>query len=394
MADETVLVRPATPAETLALTFPASAIVGSLGEFARLMATGTEVPEEFYFAAGITLMGAACVGRLKLKAAIEAEPRFFTVLLGESALVKKSTALRRSAEFFREVSTHSGSFAWPEIEWGAGSAEGLARRLNESQGGVVLLYDEMQSFVQKAKVRSSVLLPMVASLFEQTNWDNPTKAKKSISLRDAHLSLLGCCTTDTYADMWTADAIAIGLPNRLFVVGADRKCKVAWPEARDRGELSALQDRLAKQLARLPLTLDIESDAKRVWEEWYDALQPSEHARRLDAIGFRLMMVLALTTDKARIDLETVKRVLAILDYELRVRVVTDPVNADDRIARLEEKIRRQLKARGSLSERDLRRYCSADREGLWAFRRAIENVRAAKDVSYSPHESKYFLLG
>jgi hypothetical protein len=93
-----------------------------------------------------------------------------------------------------------------------------------------------------------------------------------------------------------------------------------------------------------------------------------------------------------RLDLQTVETVIAILDYELKVRTVTDPVNADDRIAKLEEKIRRQLQARGPLSARELRRYTSADREGLWAFNKAIENVRAAKDVGFNPAKGEYFI--
>lgn len=393
VADQTLSVAPSPSGESSqAVCFPAGAMVGSLGDFARIMAAGTEVPEEFYFASALTLLGAATVGSLKLKAAIECEPRFYTVLLGASAAVKKSTAMRRTFEFFERVWTKAALLAPPAAEWGAGSAEGLARRLKESPGGVILLYDEMQSFVQKSKVRSSVLLPMVASLYEQTHWDNATKAKSSISLSDAHLSLLGCCTTDSYAEMWTPDAIAIGLPNRLFVVGADRKRKVAWPDERDSVALAALEGRFVKQLARLPLTLDIETDAKAAWQKWYEALPSSEHSRRLDTIGFRLMLILALAMDKSSIDLQTVETVIAILDYELKVRTVTDPVNADDRIAKLEEKIRRQLQARGPLSARELRRYTSADREGLWAFNKAIENVRAAKDVGFNPAKGEYFI--
>lgn len=371
------------------LRFPSDAMVGSLGEFARAMATGTEVPEEFYFAAALALTGATCVGSLKLNVNVECEPRFYIVLLGESAGVKKSTALRRVSKFFERIWA-GAQMTHPVVMWGAGSAEGLARKLNEAPGGVVLMYDEMHAFVQKSKVQASVLLPMVASLFEQTNWDNATKARNSICLRNAHLSLVGCCTTETYAEMWTSEAIAIGLPNRLFVVAADRKRKVAWPNPRDESVITALEARIIKQLERLPLALDIEPDAKAAWEEWYEGLPSSEHARRLDAIGFRLLAVIALTTDKDCIDLETVETVTKILDYELRVRALTDPVDADDSIARLEEKIRRQLTERGPLSERDLRRYTNARREGLWVFRKAMENLRAAGEINYEPHTRRY----
>jgi hypothetical protein len=158
---------------------------------------------------------------------------------------------------------------------------------------------------------------MAASLFESTNWDNPTK-QSHITVQDAHLSLLGCCTKDTYEHMWTREAVAIGFPNRLFVVWADRKPKVAWPQPPDPAKLTGIRERLAAQIARLPMTFDIEPQAKAFWEYWYTTLPPSEHAKRLDTIGLRLMALLALTTDKKAVDMDTVMLATDILDYELK----------------------------------------------------------------------------
>lgn len=372
------------------LHFPPQAMIGSVGDLARVMAIETEVPEEFYFAAGLTFMGAITAGGcLKLKAFIPCEPRLYSVLLGESADVKKSTALRRAAEFF--ASAWSVRQPCPLISCGVGSAEGLARKLNDAPGGVVLALDEMQSFVEKTKVQASVLLPMVASLYEQGSWDNTTKTGRSISLRDAQLSLVGCCTMETYARMWTPEAIAIGFPNRLFVVASDRKRKVAWPEARDPQQVDAVRVRIQRQLDRLPITLDIASEAKKAWTHWYEGLTGSIHAKRLDTIGFRLLALLAFTTDKEQIDLETVEAVIEMLRYELQIRILTDPVDADNTVARLEQKIRKQLRGRGKLTERELRRHTNADREGMWAFQMALRNLQQAGDITYrAPH---YFLL-
>ena len=80
------------------------------------------------------------------------------------------------------------------------------------------------------------------------------------------------------------------------------------------------------------------------------------------------------------IDVETVRHVTSILDYELNIRMLTDPIDADSTVSRLEEKIRRVLGARGT--ERDLRRFTHADRDGLWAFDSARKNLIAANDVA------------
>jgi len=366
------------PAQPAPLTFPASAIVGSIGDLARLHARGTEVPEEFYFASGLTLLGSASSTDLTLKTGNEVEPRLYTTLLGQSYEAKKSTAMRRMVQFFEEMWAGGGG---PQVAWGVGSAEGLARELNKKPS-LVLAYDELSAFVDKSRVQSSVLMPMVASLFEGHNWDNSTKdPQNSISVRDAHLSLLGCCTTDTYSRMWTQEAIAIGFPNRLWVVGADRKRKVAWPEAPTEEEVRAIREKIDKQAKRLPFKFDISDEGKVRWTDWYNRLPSSEHVRRLDTIGFRLMPLIALTTDKECVDLKTVETVVAMLDYELELRRVTDPIDADNAIAGLEEKIRRSL-AGGPLSKRDLQRKVHATRHGLWAYNAALQNLIRDHTVS------------
>jgi hypothetical protein len=360
------------------LTFPSEALVGSLGELARELARGSEVPEEFYFASALTLLGAKCGTDVRLDISFNAEPRLYTVLLGDSYGAKKSTAMKKTIEFFEKVRGPKE----PHIVYGVGSAEGLARTL-QSQPNVVIAFDELRAFVDKTKVQGSVLLPMVTGLFEQNKWENVTKnAKHSMRVTDGHVSLIGCCTTATYSDMWTTEAISIGFPNRLFVVNGDRNGKVAWPLPADDAKLEELRVKIGQQLARLPLTLSITPEAKAAWECWYINLPSSEHTRRLDTIGFRLLGLIALTTNKVFIDVETVRTVTAILNYELTIRMVTDPIDADSNISKLEEKIRRSLVARGALSARDLRRVTHADRIGLWAFEAATKNLENAGDIS------------
>jgi hypothetical protein len=137
--------------------------------------------------------------------------------------------------------------------------------------------------------------------------------------------------------------------------------------------------------------LSITPEAQVLWEEWYKTLPPSEHAKRLDAIGFRLLPLIALTTNKKVIDVETINVVIAILKYELAVRTETDPIDADNRIAELEQKIRRQLQIHSKLSERDLRRYTHADRAGLWAFQSALTNLQKAQEIKCG--QSGYCLI-
>jgi hypothetical protein len=104
--------------------------------------------------------------------------------------------------------------------------------------------------------------------------------------------------------MWTSEAVAIGFPNRLFVVGADKKGKVAWPQPPDPCRLASIRSELLQQLSRLPLTLEITAEGKEAWEQLYLGLPSSEHVKRIDTLGFRLLALIALTTGKTAIDSE------------------------------------------------------------------------------------------
>jgi hypothetical protein len=152
---------------------------------------------------------------------------------------------------------------------------------------------------------------------------------------------------------------------------------VAWPALKDEAVLAGLRSRLSGQFNRLPVEFDMSPEARVAWESWYMARPKSVHATRLDGIGFRLMGLIALTTDKDEIDREVVGVVTDILDYEYRIRVLTDPINADNKIAGLEQKIRNVLSANPNqwLSERDLRQRTHADRAGLYFFSVALKNL-------------------
>ncbi|HEV2418530.1 MAG TPA: hypothetical protein VGX94_12060 [Terriglobia bacterium] len=368
-----------------ATAFPQQSMVGSLGDLARALGSGTEVPEEFLFASALTAFGAMCAPDLRVRIGLPVSTRFYTVLLGKSYEARKSSAMKRILEFFNERNFPVRAVT---ISHGVGSAEGLAKTIQKNPK-LILAFDEFRAFLDKAGIKNSTLLSMAASLYEQENWDNATK-ETAVTIRGALLSIIGCCTTETYEGIWSAEALAIGLPNRLFVIDADAKPRIAWPSQPDPAELETIRLRIVRQLDRLPVTYDAAPEAKQTWETWYDNLARSEHSKRLDVLAFRLMPLLALTTDKDAIDTETVERTIAILNYELAVRTATDPIDADNTIAKLEEAIRRQLKVRGSLSKAELRKYTNAPRYGHWFFDTALKNLITHQEMV--PDSGKYRL--
>jgi hypothetical protein len=337
-----------------------------------------------YFAFA-TYFGAAIAKMVTLDSVITPEPRLYTVLLGESADTRKSTALRVADEFFR----HLGAPWTVPVLFGAGSAEGLAAELTESPD-LVLHYDEFKSFVDKARAEHSVALPMVSTLFERGEYDNRIKEKK-ISVRGARLSLLAACTTDTYATLFDHQFHAIGFLNRLWLVADRSTASVALPAPLPLGAVEAFRQTVCTRLAALdraytrngllPVPYRLSPEARTRFTDWYQARTGTVFEKRLDTYGHRLMVLLtAMTADRLEVDAEIVTAVVALLGYQLDTRRACDPVDAETSVARMEEGIRRAL-ARGPLPERDLKRAVHVERVGLWVFETAVTNLQRADEL-------------
>lgn len=359
------------------IAFPESAIVGSLGEAAEELTRETEMPRAFVYSTLLTLAGDYCSGRLTVDTGLKSDTRLYTILLGDSAEMKKSSAKNTGIEFFRSLDLPETPF----ILEGVGSAEGLAKAL-ERNPRTVLCYDEVRAFVDKTKIQGSVLLPMATQLFEHDSYDNFTK-ERTVSIKNAKLGFIGCATTGTYENMWTSEAIDIGFLNRLFVVGAEPREKVLFPKKRDEHKLNVQRDRIRKQFERLPLEFSITPDAQAELEDWYRTREGGEQSRRLDTLMRHLLPLIALITDKDKIDLETAKTVRQIIEYEINIRKLVDPVDAEGVAAKMEEKIRRALKASGPLSESKLKRACNYSRYGVEVFRKALNNLKNEREVEF-----------
>ena len=361
-------------------------MLGSLGDLARELGKNNEVPEEFLFADALTVAGAIMSGRFTLDIGLESDTRLYTVTVGDSADTKKSTAQRKVIKFFHGLGLNDWS-----VCHGVGSAEGLAKA-HDDCSRITLVIDELKTVLQKTHIRGSVLLPMLATLYEQTYYQNETQ-HSSINLIDARLALMANSTLDTYESLWDHEALAIGLVNRLFLVTNPGKPRVAWPRNPLRSTLDALAKRIHLQLSTPPPeAYQITSDAQHLWGSWYADLPKSEFAKRLDGLGFRLMPILTATTDKTEVDTEIVTAVIAILDYEFHTRKALQPIDAENAVAKMEQKIPRVLDIHGPLTRRDLVKYCNAQRTGEWIFRTALENMMAVKVVAFDSRSGHYHL--
>ena len=72
------------------------------------------------------------------------------------------------------------------------------------------------------------------------------------------------------------------------------------------------------------------------------------------------------------------------------MRKELDPVDADNVVAKLEEKIRRQLR-KGTMKKYQLKQNSNANKAGLWYFDTALKNL--LKDEIHFDSKTKLFSL-
>lgn len=374
LADSEKIVPFSKPEKTEGSAFP-DIMTGAAGEYATAYASALEVPKHFLYISYLTCLGSVIANKVTLNSEIAPQPRLFTLLLGESADDRKSTALSKTTTFFREALTDF------QVCWGIGSAEGLQKRL-EGNTQLLLCLDEFKQFVSKCKIDGSVLLPCVNTLFESNRYESRTK-HYDINLEDVYLCILAASTVQTYERTWDSSFTDIGFNNRLFLVPGSGEKKFSFPKRIATAERSWLKRQLGDLLKNVESVheLEITEDAKELYHEWYMGLERSIHSKRLDTYAMRFMILLAINEGKRDIDIGIIDKAIRLVNWQLEVRKLHDPIDADGQAAKMEEKIRRTLRAKGPLTDRELKRFAHVERSGLWVFSMAIKNLQGANEI-------------
>ncbi len=368
------------------LKFPDKVIAGVAGRFAEVYSSRMEPPAHFFHMAFLTCLGAVLGNRLTVTSEIQPQPRLYTVLLGESADDRKSTVIAKSVNFFREALKDFSTCH------GVGSEVGLQKKIKETNS-LLLVYDEFKQFVSKAKIENSALLPCVNTLFESNRYENRTKSA-DLAIEDAYLSLLAASTVQTYETLWTASFIDIGFTNRLFLVPGSGFRRFSIPMKVREDEKNGLKRDLGHMLRHVSEhpELEVSEKAKEIYHAWYLNREKSVHSKRLDTYALRFMSLLAVNELRPVVDEEIVNKVIALMDWQYQVRQQHDPVDAENTVARMEEKVRRALK-RGDATERELKQRVNANRTGLWIFQTALTNLRRGREIVWEK-TSKRWKLG
>ena len=206
------------PTETkkeLKVEFPEWIMSGVAKDFVDLHRPVLESPPQFGYMAFLTCLGALLTNQLTLETGLKVQPRLYTLLLGPSGASRKSTVMRTTIGFFKPTINAIQGKGF-EICSGVGSDIGLLLELETSKS-VLLHLDEFKQLTSKSGIKGSNLLPCIATLFDNSAYENRTKLQH-IKIVDSHLSILAASTPETYESTWDPEFTNIGLNNRLFIV--------------------------------------------------------------------------------------------------------------------------------------------------------------------------------
>ena len=370
------------------LSFP-DVISGIAGEYAELQAKYIEAPPQFPYMAFLTALGSVLSGRVTLATVHKPQPRLYTVLLGPSGESRKSTTIVQAIEFFRRSLTRDFNLNLCD---GVGSDIGLLRKLKK-HNSLLLSLDEFKSLQSKSAIKGSNLLPAISTLFDQNKYENQTK-RDSIILEDAHLSILAASTPETYESCWSPEFTSIGLNNRLWIVPGKGKRGEAFPAEISASEYMHIKKGLGEILSlvdKMP-KLDLTPDAQELYSKWYQERENSVHSQRLESYALRLMTLLAVNDFETEVSEVTARKVTQLCDWQLQARKLYTPVDADNAVAKMEEKIRRSLDAKGNLANRELFNFTNARRVGRFYFDNALKNLMGGDEIGLNKKTKKYWL--
>ena len=356
-------------------TFPEHTMSGLALDYANLLSQFYESPKPFWYFSFLTCLGNLVSDMVVLDGGLKTQPRLYTLMLGSSGISHKSWAGEYTHKFFSDLFPDQFS-----VCTGLNSAEGLKNVLKDKPD-TLLWFDELQTFVNKASIKTSTLLQSVNELYESNRSESNLAAAKLI-IDPGYLSLLAACTKDTYEKVYTPDFLDIGFPNRLWIVPAERSHKIARPRDIPEDKLDFIRESLYSiyDFVVSNPKIYIDSIADAGYTEWYHSLPDSEYVNRLDGYALRLMLLYAISNKKTKVNIGMVNDVCELCNWQLIVRKLYAPFDADTQLAKLELKLIKRLELHDH-TDREFKKIVKPEKYGFGVYNRALKNLVEARVI-------------
>lgn len=364
--------------ETSFPEFPKGIIQGVAKEFVDLYSPIRETPESFLWLSFITYFGNAISPYVRLDSA-SSEPRFYAVVIGKSGRTRKSAGNNAARDLFKRVAADQ------EIIDGFGSAEGMLRRLGQSDKPKPTIFhlDEINILSSKTNITGSAGIAPLHKLFEDHEYEAPL-AQGGYVVKNAYLSFVAASTHEDFRETWDSKHANAGFFSRLFLVAGDTDKRIARPLDPDPAGLAKLVQavkNLVSSVIAAPRVLKMDPEAEAIWQKFYENFGDGPEWNRIDTYGLRLMALQTVLRGEGTVTKENVQQVVDALQYEVAVREAVNPIIAENPIAQMEETIRRHFPEDKTLKKRDLQRATNYTRHGIEIFNRALNNMVTNEEI-------------
>jgi hypothetical protein len=255
-------------------------------------------------------------------------PNEFAVLVGDSALSRKGTALGHVKRLFGEIEVNFPS----RVKKGLSTGEGVVWMLRDPSADDAGAPDRRLLVTEPefAKVLSGRELASLSPVLREA-WDGEaleTLTRTSpLRASDARLSLIGHITAMELRHCSTTVSMANGFLNRFLFVACRRTQLL--PKGGEKNPLAktGLKDRLAQvlELARCAGELRLHPDAEKHWTATYEEMSERSMegvtgalTARAEAHTMRLALIYALLDGAISIKVEHLDAALAVWAYAAR----------------------------------------------------------------------------
>ncbi len=317
---------------------------------------------------------------LKIKGLAGSRPfkgSIYAVIIGKRGQTMKSSSGTDAMNYFtymgvlshasRDMKNAEGKI----ITWTSGSMEGLGVSMQRADCKHALLYyDELETLVNKAKIDGSTMKSQMLTVHESGKFENGIKStKESFSLApDTYcVSVIANTTVKKFPTWWSrlTDSDA-GFDDRfVFIVQPETLSEFSMQQAVNFAP-GALETRKLIDKAL--------NQAEFAYEEG-EAL--SELIQEIGRLGNRYAnrvekwaVAFAVDLGKTFIDVDCVRRAIALVHYEIAVKKFFSVQAAHTKEAGVQQEIRRALEKQPKMAmpTRELERICRAHKYGtsLW----------------------------
>jgi hypothetical protein len=379
-------------------------------EFADLCGKDNHIPHEFFVESIKTVIGAICGHRIQPHGFDDQQPsRFYTILVGpggggKSSATKWALNLFIGTGLLYELS-QTGAYVNIGCAKGSfASDSGMQKNGFAKHSRILQTYDEVTSVIEKFSITGSggSFLNSNNELYEYcpTNPLMLTKESKDSSpVREVHNSILGCTTPLRWQNAFKkTNTDNSGFFQRLNIIANPNKERVAELLTPDFNDIRERFMRKIQALEFQKVVVHKNEEAIALFESWYKSKAEEWEGFTEDITGRIQVLVQrnachlswlmsgedvvpnaenAKEPIKVFCDEDIMRRAIAIAEYEVKIRQLHKPIEADNPYAQIENAIERFFAENEGqpVSRRKLYRLLNANRHGSQIFDKCVSNL-------------------